>query len=155
MSSPTGKRLTQDEREQIVELRLRRVSVRKVAEMVGCTPTTVSKVYRKHIEARSRERHAVLEVSLEEAITRLERTADDARRSFQDAVVSGDENAPRWLELERKTLTELVKVHTALIGNRTVVGAAAVADTFAQTLQAFVEGAPTPPTVQVEFRDAA
>lgn len=153
--NPRARRLTPEEREQIIELRLRCVPIRKVAEKVGCTPNTVTKVYRKHIEARSKERHAALELSLEEAVTRLERTANDARRSFQNATVAGDENAPRWLEVERKTLTELVRLHTTLIGNRTVVGAAAAADKFAQTLQSFVANTPTPPTVLVEYRDAA
>lgn len=148
-----GRRLTPEEKEGIIELRLQRVPVRKVAETIGCTPTTVGKVYKQYITERSKERHAELEDALEGTLLRLERNADDARRGFQDAVLSGSDEATRWLELERKTLTDIARLHTTLIGNRTVVGAAAVADSFAETLQTFLQRAPQPPDVRVEYRD--
>lgn len=53
MANPTRKRLTQDEKDKIAELRLLGIPVRDVARTVGCAVNTVTKVYRDFLKARA------------------------------------------------------------------------------------------------------
>ena len=74
-----ARRLTDDEREQIVRLRLNAIPVRKVAADVGTSKTTVTQVFHAWLDETTVERRESLERERSRVITRLERIADDAR----------------------------------------------------------------------------
>ena len=118
---PGRRRLTPDERELIIELRLNRVPVREVARRLDCANATVVKVWKKYLAERSTVRNAEFEVLLEETMARMEKNASDARWGSLEAVGGESKGeAIRFLEAERKALTELTRLHAALLVNRGV-----------------------------------
>jgi hypothetical protein len=80
----TTKRMTADERDEIVRLRLNAVPVRAVAQQVGCNKDTVTSVFNAWLDETTDERREQLERERSRVITRLAAIADDARRKASD-----------------------------------------------------------------------
>lgn len=108
---PQRKRLTPEEHDQIVRLKLERVPVRQIAANIGCNPLTVTKTWNRYLASRSAERRADLEMAFEDTIARLEKNATDARRGYTRAVRDeAHSDATRYLNAERQALVELAKL---------------------------------------------
>jgi hypothetical protein len=107
MSGTKPKRLTEDEREQIIELRLLGTPVRTVAAQVGVAKGTVLAVFAKHL-AEVRERFMdQAEDARADVVRRLEGIADRARSAYAKAE---DRDKPRFLAEERQALSQLAKI---------------------------------------------
>ena len=105
------KRLTPEERDQIIELKLDRVSVRNIAVMVKTSTRTVQQVWNKWLRDTAAERAAALEESRTEAIARLDRIATDARHGALRARSDGDDAAvARYLDTEQRALVAAAKL---------------------------------------------
>lgn len=111
MSRGPDHRLTPEERERIVELRLQRVPVRTVAEEVGTSTKTVVAVWQKYLQERAQRDPAELERRRAEVVLRLEQTATDARRAYVRAMRDSDMTAARgFLAEERNALMALSRI---------------------------------------------
>lgn len=107
----TRKRLTPDERDQIVELKLNRVPVRAIAEQVGTTTTTVQKTWNTYIRETAAERAEKIAETREELVLRQERIAVDARHGAMRARKDGNPAAEtRYLAEERAALREIARL---------------------------------------------
>ena len=105
------KRLTPDEHDSIIELKLQCVSVRQIAREVGCNANSVQRVWNKYLQQRVSDRQSETAIQVENLLARLERNAADGRQGFQRAVKDADpSSASRFLESERKALVELSKL---------------------------------------------
>jgi acyl-CoA reductase-like NAD-dependent aldehyde dehydrogenase len=105
------KRLTPDEKDRIVELKLDRVPVREIAQLVDCTVTTVQRTWHAWLDSTARERASKLERVRQELIQRQQRIAADARRGSARARQegkAGDEQ--RFLAEERAALREIARL---------------------------------------------
>jgi hypothetical protein len=106
-----GKRLTPEERERIIEMKLNRVPVRAIAAQIGATTRTVQETWRKWIEATAAERAGRLESTREELIQRHDRIATDARVGVLRARRDADSAAEaRFLAEERAALREIARL---------------------------------------------
>lgn len=115
MASKQAKRMTPDEIDRIVELRLNRATYRQVAEVVGCDKDTAADHWHKWLDATSEDRRAQLERKRTEVIERLDSTAANARRAGIRArsELAPDEAAKaeaRFLAEERQALIGLARV---------------------------------------------
>lgn len=105
------KRLTPDERDRIVELKLNRVPVRAIAEQVGCATKTVQDTWQRWLEETADERAGRLESTREELIQRNERIATDARLGVMRSRRDSDTSAEvRFLAEERAALREIARL---------------------------------------------
>jgi hypothetical protein len=105
------KGLTPDERDQIVELKLERVPVRKIAELIPCTTRTVQVTWHNYVEYRNTLRRQQADAVLGENLLRLEKNARDARLGLQRAQKDRDARAAAsMLDRERAALCELIKL---------------------------------------------
>lgn len=110
-----GKRLTLDEIDRIVELRLNRITYKAIAAEVGCDKDTVASHWNRWLDQTSEERRAQLERKRTEVIERLDSTAANARRAAIRArsELPADEAAKaeaRFLAEERQALIGLARV---------------------------------------------
>lgn len=110
-----GKRLSPDDIDRIVELRLNRITYKAIAAEVGCDKDTVAVHWNKWLDATSEERRAQLERKRTEVIERLDSTATLARRAAIRArsELPADEAAKaeaRFLAEERQALVGLARV---------------------------------------------
>jgi IS30 family transposase len=111
MSNPPARRLTPDEVDQIVELRLAGVPVRAVAREVNTSPKTVQRRWHQYLRASAKERAEALAETREEIVQRFTQLADSARREANAALEVGDQSgAVKWSEQERHALRELARV---------------------------------------------
>jgi acyl-CoA reductase-like NAD-dependent aldehyde dehydrogenase len=105
------KRLTPDEHDRIIELKLDRVPVRAIAEQVSCTVQTVQRTWHKWLADTAAERSAALEGTREELIQRQQRIAADARRGAMSARKAGrGTEEVRFLAEERAALREIARL---------------------------------------------
>lgn len=105
------KRLSPDEQDKIVELKLQRVPVRQIATQVGCATLTVQRTWKTYLAERVRERNEDTAETMEVILAQLDQNATDARRGFQRALRDRDMPlATRYLEVERRALSELAKL---------------------------------------------
>ncbi len=105
------KRLTPEERDRIVDLRLNRVSVRQTAAEVGCQTKTVQRVWHAWLAETAAERAETLELAREELIQRHQRVATDARLGAIRARRDGDLSAEaRFLAEDRQALREIARL---------------------------------------------
>jgi transposase-like protein len=105
------KRLTPEERDRIIELKLDRVPVREIAELVDCTVTTVQRAWHQWLDSTAKERASHLERVRQELIQRHQRIAGDARKGATRARLdgkAGDET--RFLAEERAALREIARL---------------------------------------------
>lgn len=106
-----GRRLTPEERDQIIQLRLNRVPVRTVAEQMECTTKTVVEVWKKFWAEESVRRADQLENERSLQMGRMDQIASDARRSYVTAMREKDFGAAaRFLAEERMALAQLQRV---------------------------------------------
>lgn len=115
MASKQAKRLTLDEIDRIVELRLNRITYRQIAQEVGCDKDTVADHWHKWLDRTSDERREHLERKRSEVIERLDSVAANARRGAlrARAELPADEAAKaeaRFIAEERQALIGLSKV---------------------------------------------
>lgn len=106
MDRSPGRRLTPEEKEQIVELRLRGMSVRKVADAIPTTTSTVQREFKKYLRARADEFREETDPIRAHLIERLFRIANDAARAAKDA---DDGLRSRYLAEERQALAQVAK----------------------------------------------
>ena len=106
--------LTEDQKDEIVRLRLNAVPVRTVAKQVGCNKDTVTKWFNRWLDATSDARREELERERSRVIARQVSLADDARRETVKARQSSEGDvAARWaaavrfMQVERQTLSDL------------------------------------------------
>lgn len=104
----SGRRLTPDEKERIVEMRLRGTPVREVAKAIPTTPRTVVDTFKVWCAERAVAFAEELEPTRAATIARLGRIADDARRAYDSAEKDGDR--ARFLAEERQALASLAKL---------------------------------------------
>jgi|TARA_R110002020_G_scaffold459613_1_gene677687 transposase-like protein len=108
MPEGSGRRLTEEEEERIVELRLERVPVRAVAQEIGCQPNTVTECMRRYHKTRAAELGSTLDEVRAELVDRQTRIAIDARQGAQQARKFNDTAAHNaYLSQERATLKEI------------------------------------------------
>ena len=108
MPEGSGRRLTDEEEERIVELRLERVPVRTVAQEIGCQPNTVTECMRRYHKTRAAELSSTLDEVRAELVDRQTRIAIDARQGAQQARKYNDVSGHvRYLAEERATLKEI------------------------------------------------
>lgn len=103
-----ARRLTEAEREEIVSLRLRGVSVRKTAELVDTTTRTVQTTWQRWLA--DRRRYFTEEVESERAhlVSRLMRVANEAAAKAETAEKDGDQ--ARFLAEERQALLAISRL---------------------------------------------
>ena len=83
-----GDRLTPDEIDDIIELKLDRVPVRDICTRVGCAIETVLRHWNAWLDDASEERRTKLERHQTEIMVRLDHIAADARRGARRAQTS-------------------------------------------------------------------
>lgn len=76
-----AKRLSEEERDRIVELKLNRVPVKQIAADLGCSTNTVQRHWFNYLDETAGERREHLDRCRQEAIARLDSVATRARRS--------------------------------------------------------------------------
>jgi transposase-like protein len=105
------KRLTPEERDRIIEMRLDRVPVRAIAVDVKTTTRTVQETWKRWLRETAEERRAALEESRTEAVARLDRIATDARLGALRARRDGDDAAvARYLDTEQRAIVAAAKL---------------------------------------------
>jgi hypothetical protein len=109
------KRLTPDEIDRIVELRLNRITYKAIASEVGCNIDTAVRHWNNWLDETSVERREQMERKRTEVIARLDSTAANARRGALRArsELPADEAAKaeaRFLAEERQALIGLARV---------------------------------------------
>jgi transposase-like protein len=105
------KRLTPEERDRIIELKLNRVPVRTIAEQVGCQPKTVQATWTRWLAETAAERAESLEAVREEMIQRQQRVSTDARVGAIRARNADDFSAEaRFLAEDRQALREIARL---------------------------------------------
>ena len=106
-----NKRLTPEEKERIIEMRLNRVPVRSVAEQLNVNPSTVQRTWGRYIKNAMTERIGALEETRETLIQRQDRIATDARIGVIRSRRDGDSAAEaRFLSEERASLREIARL---------------------------------------------
>jgi pyruvoyl-dependent arginine decarboxylase (PvlArgDC) len=106
-----GRRLTPEEREQIITLRLQGVPVRKVAELLPTTTATVVAVTKKYLAERSEEFDAKADATIEKIVARHLAAADAAAVAAEAALAAGeDRTAAGWFAEERARLDAVAKL---------------------------------------------
>ena len=105
------KYISEDQYEQIIEMKLNRVPVRKIAVAVGCAVNTVTYHWREYLAEHSQERLAEVERTREELIQRQHRISIDARVGAMRAQREDDKVAEtRFLAEERNALREIARL---------------------------------------------
>lgn len=110
-SHDSGRRLTPEEREAIISLRLGGIPVRTVAEQVGTSTKTVVAVTKAFLAERSAAFSAKTDATLNKLITRHLAAADAAAVEAERSTEIGDHNAAaKYLAEERARLQEVAKL---------------------------------------------
>lgn len=108
------KRLTQETREKIIELKLDAVPVREIAKQLETTPTTVQATWNKWLEATAAERSERLELVRTELEHRYSRIAYEARRGAVASRDDGDRaSEARYMAAEIAALKEVDRLYGA------------------------------------------
>lgn len=105
--------MTPDERELIIDLRLRGMSVRSVAAHpdIRTTTTTVQRVLKDYLATRAAAYTARTDATLSKLVTRHLAAADSAAASAEQAELDGDKaGATKYLAEERARLQEVAKL---------------------------------------------
>ena len=111
MPEGSGRRLTEEEEERIVELRLERVPVRSVAQEIGCQPNTVTECMKRYHKTRAAELGSTLDEVRAELVDRQTRIAIAARQGAQPARKFNDATAQQGdLTQERASLKEIARL---------------------------------------------
>lgn len=107
----SSRRLTPEERERIIEMRLAGVPVRQVSAEVQVSTKTVVAVTKAYLRERSAAFSAKTDATLAKLVTRHLAAADAAALSAEQALARGDDPtaAKMWAE-ERARLVEVGKL---------------------------------------------
>jgi transposase-like protein len=109
--SNIGRRLTPEEREQIIALRLQGVPVRTVAAQINTSTKTVVAVTKAFLAERAAAFSAKADATLNKLITRHLAAADSAAVEAERATELGDhQSAAKYLAEERARLQEVAKL---------------------------------------------
>ena len=109
--SNIGRRLTPEEREQIIALRLQGVPVRTVASQINTSTKTVVAVTKAFLAERAQAFSAKTDATLNKLIGRHLAAADVAAVEAERATEMGDHNAAaKYLAEERARLQEVAKL---------------------------------------------
>jgi hypothetical protein len=113
----TAKRVTEEEIERIVELRLNRFPYRVIASELGMMPNTVMNHWHKWLDETTEARRAELERHRSEVIARLDSVATAARRGAINARQNSEMDPTertraeaRYLAEERQAMRELSRI---------------------------------------------
>lgn len=110
MERTPARRLTPDEKERIIEMRLAGVSVRTVAAAVDTSTRTVVDTFKKYCKARAEEFREQADPVRAHIIERLFRIANDAAKAGSTARDSGEMMLhSKYLAEERAALVALGK----------------------------------------------
>ncbi len=136
----SARRLAPEQVDELIELRLSGHSVNGVAAAIGCDRKTVLRHWHKHLDAIARERVGRTERHRAEAVVRLTRIAEDARRNATHALDREDDAAAaRYLALERQALMDIAKLEGVEVQRVEHSGVVAVAQvTIAEVVEAEV-----------------
>jgi transposase-like protein len=111
MSRDSGRRLTPEEREQIITLRLQGVSVRAVAAQVDTSTKSVVAVTKAFLAERAAAFSAKTDATLNKLVTRHLAAADAAAVAAERAFELDDHvTATKYLAEERARLQEVAKL---------------------------------------------
>jgi len=117
MVSKHAKRVTEEDIERIVELRLNRLSYAQIAAEMGMAKNTVMDHWHKWLDATTEQRRAELERHRSEVIARLDSVASLARRGAIRARANTDMDPTertraeaRYLAEERQAMRELSRI---------------------------------------------
>lgn len=117
-----ARRINEQEKERIIELRLNGVPVRSVAKQLDTTTRTVQRHWHKYLDQTAEERAGHLERIREELLQRQEQIATDARlgalRSRRNTDGPGE---VRFLAEERAALREMERLTGAAAPTKTEV----------------------------------
>lgn len=109
--SNIGRRLTPEEREQIISLRLQGIPVRTVAAQINTSTKTVVSVTKAFLAERAQAFSAKTDATLNKLIGRHLAAADAAAVEAERATELGDHNAAaKYLAEERARLQEVAKL---------------------------------------------
>ena len=104
----SGRRLTPEEQERIIALRLSGVAVRQVATEIPTTTKTVVDTFKRYLGERAVEFAAETDQERAKILSRLERIADSAAHLAQHAEKEGDR--ARAMGEERQALAAMAKL---------------------------------------------
>lgn len=105
------KRLTEEQRAEIVSRKLDRQTEVEIAEAMGISNNTVARWWHRYLDDASKARSAALDRQRAEVLARLDSVAQRATRAALRALEAGDtDEARRMMELERKTLGDFATV---------------------------------------------
>lgn len=108
------RKLTPDEEDRIVELKLNRVSVRAIAAEMSCSLNTVQDRWNKYLAGMADTRADQLDAIRSEAIARLDQVAFDARMGVVRARQAGDHpSVARYLDVEARAILAAAKLSGA------------------------------------------
>lgn len=109
--SNIGRRLTPEEREQIIALRLQGIPVRTVAAQINTSTKTVVSVTKAFLAERAQAFSAKTDATLNKLVGRHLAAADAAAVEAERATELGDHNAAaKYLAEERARLQEVAKL---------------------------------------------
>lgn len=117
-STRRRRRITAEQADEIVRLRLQGHSVRETAARVGVHKNTVVAEYQAYLEEVAEQRAADLEVHRAEAITRAERAVATAWEAWGASHHSDDGPDPRFLAEYRQALALLQRLTGAEAASR-------------------------------------
>jgi Tfp pilus assembly protein PilE len=101
-----SRKLSPDERQRIIDLKLQRIPDTTIAAELNTTSQQITKTWKDHLD-RTTTDDELVDLS-QESITRIEQVAVDARRSYQRSVRDGDYRAATaFLREERSALEQL------------------------------------------------
>lgn len=113
----SGTRLSEEQKDRIVELKLSQIPVRAIAAEIPCAVNTVTDHWRKWLDETAEDRREHLERHREQVVARLEHNAAEARRgAIRSRAATGvdpDERLraeARFLAVERQALRQLSQV---------------------------------------------
>ena len=155
--SRTGRRLTQDEKDRIVELKLNGSTVRQIAAEMDCAVNTVTATFNQWLDREWAQRQKHNERELQKIVSQLRQNAFDARKQYVILTLEGDHStAQRYLESERKAMIELGKFGALRDGEADQAGkvTAAQAEALASALKASVDSANLPPAERAQVLTA-
>lgn len=106
-----AKKLTPEDHDRIIEMKLNRVPVRSIAQEIDCSPRIVQDHWNRYLADTAAERAARAETLRVEAVARLEQIAADCRLgALRTRAANQHTNCIRYLNAERATLVAIAQI---------------------------------------------
>lgn len=116
-------RVSPEEEQQIIQMKLARVSHGQICTELNRNPRTIQRVWNKHLDRIAKEKAGQNERSRIEALQRLDQIAVDARHGAIRARQEKKANDERqWLQLEEKTIMEMARLEGLQVNKVEVSG---------------------------------